>query len=29
MVAGVIMLEGLDGEGYYDGIHAITQRSII
>ena len=26
---GIIMLEGLDGEGYYDGIHAITQRSII
>lgn len=25
---GVIMLEGLDGEGYYDGIHAVTQRSI-
>ena len=26
---GVIMLEGLDGEGYYNGIHAITQRSIL
>tara|TARA_R110002012_G_scaffold26970_1_gene86933 strand:+ start:68 stop:844 length:777 start_codon:yes stop_codon:yes gene_type:complete len=26
---GVIMLEGLDGEGYYDSIHAITQRSIM
>jgi len=25
---GVIMLEGLDGEGYYDSIHAITQRKI-
>jgi hypothetical protein len=25
---GVILLEGLDGEGYYNGIHAITQRSI-
>ena len=26
---GIIMLEGLDGEGYYNGIRAITQRSII
>lgn len=26
---GVIMLEGLDGDGYYDGIHAVTQRSIL
>ena len=26
---GVIMLEGLDGEGYYNGIHAITQRQIL
>ena len=26
---GVIMLEGLDGEGYYNGIHAVTQRSIL
>ena len=25
---GVIMLEGLDGEGYYNGIRAVTQRSI-
>lgn len=25
---GVIMLEGLDGEGYYNGIRAITQRSL-
>jgi predicted phosphodiesterase len=25
---GVIMLEGLDGEGYYNSIRAITQRSI-
>ena len=26
---GAIMLEGLDGEGYYNGIHAITQRQIL
>ena len=26
---GVIMLEGLDGEGYYNGIRAVTQRSIL
>ena len=26
---GVIMLEGLDNEGYYNGIHAITQREIL
>ena len=26
---GIIMLEGLDGEGYYNGIRAITQRSIM
>lgn len=26
---GVIMLEGLDGEGYYNAIHAITQRRIL
>lgn len=26
---GVIMLEGLDGEGYYDAIRAITQRKIM
>jgi|TARA_R100000049_G_C1924954_1_gene69511 predicted phosphodiesterase len=25
---GVIMLEGLDGEGYYNSIRAITQRSL-
>ena len=25
---GLIMLEGLDGEGYYNSIRAITQRSI-
>ena len=25
---GVIVLEGLDGEGYYNAIHAITQRSL-
>jgi predicted phosphodiesterase len=26
---GVITLEGLDGEGYYDAIHAITQRALM
>jgi len=26
---GVVMLEGLDGEGYYDGVRAITQRKIM
>ena len=26
---GVIMLEGLDNEGYYNGIHAITQREVL
>jgi|TARA_R110002096_G_C14605202_1_gene723001 hypothetical protein len=26
---GVITLEGLDGEGYYDAIHSITQRAIL
>ena len=26
---GLITLEGLDGEGYYNGIHAVTQRSIL
>ena len=26
---GVIMLEGLDGEGYYDAIRAVTQRKIM
>ena len=26
---GVIMLQGLDGEGYYNAIHAITQRQIL
>ena len=26
---GVILLEGLDNEGYYNGIHAITQREIL
>jgi predicted phosphodiesterase len=26
---GVIMLEGLDGEGYYNSIRAVTQRSIL
>jgi len=26
---GVILLEGLDGDGYYNGIRAITQRSIV
>ena len=26
---GIIMLEGLDGDGYYNGIRAITQRSIM
>jgi len=26
---GIIMLEGLAGEGYYNGIRAITQRSIM
>ena len=26
---GIIILEGLDGEGYYNGIHAITQREIL
>jgi predicted phosphodiesterase len=26
---GVIMLEGVDGEGYYNSIKAITQRSIL
>jgi predicted phosphodiesterase len=26
---GVITLEGLDGEGYYDSIHAITQRALM
>jgi|TARA_B110000438_G_scaffold257314_1_gene265322 hypothetical protein len=26
---GVVMLEGLDGEGYYDEIRAITQRRIL
>jgi len=25
---GVITLEGLDGEGYYDAIHSVTQRAI-
>ena len=26
---GIIILEGLDGEGYYNSIHAITQRQIL
>ena len=25
---GIIVLEGLDGEGYYNAIHALTQRSL-
>ena len=26
---GIITLEGLDGEGYYDAIHSVTQRAIL
>lgn len=26
---GIIILEGLDGEGYYNAIHALTQRSLL